>query len=291
MSVKLSEKKKNESVSGRQAYQLYLNPINMGHNLWQHRELIRQFTRREVQQRYRGSYLGLIWSFITPLSTLVVYTFVFSIIFDARWEGAPLEGPASFALAFFAGLVVYNVLSETILASSAVITGNPNYVKKVVFPLEILPINILGSALIHSLFGLAILFVGLLIFLWQIPWTVIFLPLMYLPLIFITLGLAWFVASLGVFVRDLNHFLGIVLQFFFFLTPIVYPPSAVPEQLKFLIFLNPLSFIINHVRRVVLFGQVPDWGEFVIIVITTFGVMLLGYAWFMTSKKTFADVI
>jgi lipopolysaccharide transport system permease protein len=269
----------------------YANPIGMVKNLWVHRELISQFTKRQVLQRYKGSYLGLAWSFVTPLATLLVYTFVFSVVFKARWEGAVTGSHAEFALALFAGLIVFNIFSETILAAPNLIVSNANYVKKVVFPLEILPVSLLGSALTNSLFGLVILLVGSLFILGQIPWTLVFLPLMYLPLIFICLGLGWFLASLGVFIRDIGHLLGVIVQILFFLTPIVYPLSAVPERFRFFLFLNPLTFIVNHFRRVALFGQQPDWGAFGLITIGAFVICMLGYIWFMKSKKTFADVV
>jgi lipopolysaccharide transport system permease protein len=269
----------------------YASPVKMVKNLWAHRELIGQFTKRQVLQRYKGSYLGLVWSFVTPLAMLIVYTFVFSVIFKARWEGAVTDSHAEYALALFAGLIAFNIFSESILASPGLIVNNPNYVKKVVFPLEILPVSNLGSAVINSMFGLFILLVGDLIVTGRIPWTLIYLPLMYVPLIFLCLGLSWFLASLGVFIRDIGHLLGVAVQMLFFLTPIFYPISAIPEPFRFFIYLNPLTFIVNHFRRVALLGITPDWIEFLIMTVLTLGLSLLGYIWFMKSKKTFADVV
>lgn len=269
----------------------YANPLKMVRNLWGQRELINQFTRRRVLERYRGSYFGLLWSFVTPLAMLIVYTFVFSVIFKARWEGSMTGSHAEFALALFAGLIAFNVFSESTLAAPVLIVGNPNYVKKVIFPLEILPVSSLGAAIVNSGFSLIILLVGTLIVVGRIPWTVIFLPLMYLPLIFLCLGLAWFLASLGVFIRDIGHLLAVVVQLLFFLTPIFYPISAIPEAFRFFIYLNPLTFIVNHFRRVALFGQRPDWTEFGLMTVGMYGVCLVGYIWFMKSKKTFADVV
>ncbi len=269
----------------------YANPIKMIKNLWAHRELIGQFTESEILQSYQGSYLGLAWSFITPLARLIVYTFVFSGIFKARWEGAVSDSHTAFALVLFAGLIAFSVFNESIMAAPNLIVANANYVKKVVFPLEILPVSILGSTLIHSLFSLLILLASSLVILGRLPWTIVFLPLMYLPLILLTLGLSWFLASLGVFIRDLGHVLGVVMHLLFFLTPIMYPASLVPERLRFILFLNPLTFIVNHFRRVALGGQTPDWGEFLILTIMTLVICMLGYIWFMKSKKTFADVV
>ena len=277
--------------SQRDSARQYANPIKIAGNLWRHRELISQFTRREVVQRYKGSYLGLVWSFVTPLALLLVYTFVFSVIFQARWPGMDTNSHGEFALALFAGLLIYNVFSEVTIAAPRLIISNSNYVKKVVFPLEILVISILGSAVVHSLFSVVILLAGSLIVLGGIPWTIILFPLMYLPLLLLCLGLGWFFASLGVFIRDINHLLSVIVQMLFFLTPIFYPLEAIPFPYRYLIYLNPLTFIVNHFRRVALFGQMPDWSEFALMTLLTGLVCLLGYIWFMKSKKTFADVL
>lgn len=270
----------------------YTNPVEMARHLWQHRELIGQFTKREVLGRYKGSFLGVVWSFVTPLLMLIIYTFVFSVIFKARWGNNLSDSSQSgFALTLFTGLIAFNVFSECLNRAPGLIISNPNYVKKVVFPLEILPVSVLGSALINSLFSLVILLAANLIFHGVVPWTIIFLPLMYLPLALLCLGLGWFLASLGVFVRDVGQLIGVVVQVLFFMTPIFYPIEALPERLRFVLYLNPLTFIISHFRRVILWGQMPDWGEFGLITVLTGLVCILGYVWFMKSKKTFADVV
>lgn len=269
----------------------YANPLKMIRHLWTHRELIRQFTKREVLQQYKGSYLGLVWSFGTPLAMLTVYTFVFSVVFKARFEGTTTGSHAEFALGLFAGLIAFNVLSEVLTSSPRLILNNANYVKKVIFPLEILPVSKLGAMIIDSLFNLIILLLGAVIILRYVPWTIIFLPLMYLPLIFLSLGLSWFMASLGVFIRDINNLLSVIVRMLFFLTPIFYPISAIPERYRPVLYLNPLTFIVNHFRRVILWGQMPDWSEYIVITGGTFVICMLGYIWFMKSKKTFADVV
>lgn len=275
----------------RDSVRQYANPLKMVRNLWQHRELTIQFTKREVEQRYRGSYLGLLWSFATPLALLLVYTFVFSIIFQARWPGMDSGSHAEFALALFSGLIAFNIFSETVLAAPRLIVSNPNYVKKVVFPLEILPVSILGSALLNALFSLVILLVGELIVRGGIPWTLPLLPLMALPLVLLCLGLGWFLASIGVYVRDITHLLNVVVQMLFFLTPIFYPIEAIPYPYRYIIYVNPLTFIVNHFRRVALWGQTPDWLEFGLMLVLTGLICLLGYIWFMKSKKTFGDIV
>jgi lipopolysaccharide transport system permease protein len=276
----------------RDSARQYANPLKMAQNLWVYRELIGQFTKREVQSRYKGSSLGLFWSFITPLLMLTIYTFVFSVIFKGRW-GNDLSDSSrvGFALTLYTGLIAFGVFSECLVRAPGLIISHPNYVKKVIFPLEILPVSVLGSALINSLFSLVILLLALLVFQQPIHWTLIFLPLMYLPLMLLCLGLSWFLASLSVFIRDVGQLIGFVVQVLFFMTPIIYPISAVPAGLQFILYLNPLTFIVNHFRRVILWGQMPDWGEFVLVTISTGVICILGYIWFMKSKKTFADVV
>jgi lipopolysaccharide transport system permease protein len=255
------------------------------------RELIRQFTLREVQQRYRGSYLGILWALITPLLTLAVYTFVFSVIFKARWGGSESEGFMGFALTLFSGLIAFNVFSECATRAPTLIVSNPNYVQKVVFPLEILPVSVMGSALIHSLIGLGIVLAGLLISSGELHWTLLYLPLVYLPLVAFTLGVSWFLASLGVFVRDVRNFVGVIVQILFFLTAIFYPLSAVPEAVRLLFRLNPLATIVDNFRRVVVWGLPPDWPWLGGVTLVSGLVMMGGYMWFMKIKRAFADVI
>lgn len=223
---------------------------------------------------------------------LGVYTFVFSVIFKARWGNDLSDNSRlGFALTLFTGLIAFNIFNESISKAPGLIIRHPNYVKKVVFPLEILPVTSLGSAVVNSLFSILMLLTVALISRHTLPWTLIFLPLMYLPLIFFCLGLSWFLASLGVFVRDIGQFIGVVLRILFFLTPIVYPSTRIPANFQFILYINPLTFIVNHFRRVILWGQIPDWGDYIIITAATGLVCLLGYIWFMKSKKTFADVI
>lgn len=270
----------------------YANPIKMGQNLWAHRELIKQFTKREVLQKYKGTYLGIVWSFVTPLAMLAVYTFAFSVVLGARWQNGNTSGShLEFALVLFAGLIVFNVFSETASSAPRLIIGNRNYVTKVIFPLEILPLARLGGSLTDSLLSTLILLLGEVIFLQQLPWTIIFLPLVYLPLIFLCLGLGWFLASLGVYIRDIGNLINVAVRMLMFLTPIFYPITLVPPKVQLIIYLNPLTFIVENFRRILLFNQPPDWTTLFVITIISFAICILGYIWFMKSKKTYADVL
>lgn len=275
----------------RDSVKQYGNPVNMVRNLWAYRELIRQFTWRQVLQRYRGSYLGILWSFAMPLALLLVYTFVFSVIFQARWEEADTNNPSNFALILFAGLVIFNIFSETVSNSPTLIISNPNYVKKVVFPLEVLSVSQFGAVLINSLFSIAILLIGMVVIQGYIPWTAILLPLMLLPLSLLCLGLSWFLAAIGVAIRDIRYMLEVGMRLFLFVTPIFYPLTAVPAQFRFFLYLNPLTLMVEHFRQVVLFGQLPNWGEFGLVLLVASGICLLGYIFMMKTKRILADII
>jgi len=269
----------------------FLNPVQIILHLWQYRDLIRQLTWRDVMGRYKGSFVGLGWSFIHPLLMLCVYTFVFSVIFKARWGVNPDETRASFALALFMGLITFGIFSEVINSAPGLVLANANYVKKVVFPLEILVTVKLLSALINALFSLIILLTGTAFVQGIIHWTVIILPLVWLPIIMFTLGCGYFLASLGVFIRDISATIGILTTMLFFLTPIFYPINAVPEQFRFILRLNPISIFVEDSRKAVLWGLFPDWNWFIGGLIFSLLIWILGFIWFMKSKRAFADVI
>ena len=269
----------------------FFNPIYIVLHLWQYRHLIYQFTWREVTGRYKGSFIGLGWSFIQPLVMLCVYTFVFSVIFKARWGAGPDEGKAAFALTLFMGMITFGIFSESVNSAPLLVLSNVNYVKKVVFPLEILPFANFFSALINALFSLVVLLLGIIIVYHRIHWTIILLPLVWLPLIFFTLGCGYFLASLGVFIRDVSTTVSLLTTISFFLTPIFYPVRAIPQQFRFFFQINPLAVYVEDSRRVVLWGILPDWPWFFCGLIFSVGVFVFGFTWFMKSKKAFADVI
>ncbi|MDM8524628.1 ABC transporter permease [Desulfococcaceae bacterium HSG8] len=268
----------------------FFSPLKIIAHLWQYRDLIRQLTWREVIGRYKGSFIGLGWSFIQPLMMLTVYTFVFSVIFRARWGMGP-DDKITFALALFMGLITFGIFSEVMNAAPSLVLENANYVKKVVFPLEILPVVKLLSALLNAFFSLTVLMIGFLLRYQFIHLTAIILPMVWLPMILFTLGCGYFLAALGVFVRDMGATIGILTTMLFFLTPIFYPINAVPENFRLICRINPIAMFVEDSRRVILWGLPPDWiwftGEFFISVL----VWIFGFVWFMKSKKAFADVI
>lgn len=259
-------------------------------SLWGNRELIAQMTRREVVGRYKGSVMGLLWSFLNPLFMLVVYSFVFSVVFKARWSGGG-ESQTQFAVILFAGMTVHALFAEVLNRAPGIILGNVNYVKKVVFPLEILAVVSLGAALFHALVSLLVLLVAFAMLNGFIQWTAIFAPLVLLPLILLSLGFGWILSSLGVFVRDIGQLIGVFTTALLFLSPVFFPVSALPEPFQPWLNLNPLTFIIEQTRDVLIWGRMPDWGGLTLYLIGAGIFAWLGYFWFQKTRKGFADVL
>ncbi|RLC09737.1 MAG: ABC transporter permease [Deltaproteobacteria bacterium] len=269
----------------------FFNPLEIVTHLWQYRDLIRQLAWREVVGRYKGSYLGLGWSFIQPIIMLCVYTYVFSTIFKAKWGVEPNEDITAFGLALFMGLITFTAFSEVFNLAPSLILANESYVKKVVFPLEILVVVIFLSAMTNAAFSLAALLTGFLFVHHFIHWTVVMLPLVWLPMMLFTLGCGYLLASLGVFVRDLKATIGILSPMLFFLTPIFYPIKAVPERFRLISHLNPIAIFVEDSRRVVLWGLYPDWPWYFAGLTLSVLTLSLGFVWFMKTKKAFADVM
>lgn len=270
----------------------FLNPLAMFVNLWQMRGLIGQMTRRDVVATYKGTYLGVIWQIATPLMMLAVYTLAFGVIMNVTFSPQPLAGELDVSLNLFCGLIVYNgVFAGTVGRASGLILAYRNYVKRVIFPLEILPVAILGSSLVNAAMSLAILLLALLVFLPKFSSTAFLFPVVLIPLCFLTLGISWFLASLGVFLRDIGQSVGIILQLMFFLSPVFYPVSVVPQDYQFIFRWNPLTFIIEDTRRTLILGEWPDWLSWVVVTAISLVVLQFGYAWFMRSKRAFADVV
>lgn len=262
----------------------------MLHALKFNRLLIFSLVRREVIGRYRGSVMGILWSFLHPMLMLAVYTFVFSVVFKARWPGGS-ESKSEFALVLFAGLIFFNLFSETIQRSPGLIVSHTNYVKKVIFPLEILPVVALGSALFHFAVSLGVwlLFYG---FLFGLPpLTVLFLPLLLLPFTLLIVGCSWFLAALGVYLRDIAQVMGIFVTILLFLSPIFYAVSSLPEKFVFFLQFNPLTFYIEQARDIMIWGKSLDflrWGFHTVMAMV---IALLGFACFQKMRRGFADVL
>lgn len=269
----------------------HLDPAACARALWAQRGLVAQFTRREIEGRYRGSALGLSWTLVHPLTLLLTYTLVFGGVFKARWPEARREGLVEFALALFCGLVAYNLLNECVTRAPLLIVAVPNYVRKVVFPLEVLPLSVLGCSLFHALASLVVLLAVRVVTGGGLTWTLLLLPLVALPLLFLSLGLSWFLAGLGVYLRDIGYVTGLVMQVLLFATPIFYPSSVLPAWVLAFMRVNPLVDVVENLRRVLLWGRPPEWAPLGVWIAVTGALLLLGYAWFMQTKRGFPDVL
>lgn len=266
------------------------SPKEMLASIWRNRELIATLVKREVLGRYRGSIMGILWSFFNPVFMLIIYTFVFSVVFKARWSGGS-DSRTEFALVLFAGLIIFNLVSECINRSPGLILGNINYVKKVIFPLEILPVVSLGAALFHALISLVVWLIAYCIFFGAPHSTVLFTPLIILPLLFFILGLSWALAALGVYIRDISQFVGMAMTVLMFLSPIFYPITAIPERYQFFIQLNPISPAIEEMRQVLYWGEVPNFEIWFVYLLSSLAIAFLGFTWFQKTRKGFADVL
>ena len=265
--------------------------VALAKSLWRNRQLILQMTRREVAGRYKGSVMGLAWSFFNPVFMLTVYTFIFSVVFKARWGVGGEESKTQFAVVLFVGMIVHGLLAEVLNRAPGLILSNVNYVKKVVFPLEILPVISMGAALFHSLVSLGVLLIAFALFNGYLHWTALLAPLVFLPLVILTLGFAWMLASLGVFLRDVGQTIGLITTVMLFLAPVFYPITALPEEFRPWLMANPLTFIIEQAREVLIWGHLPDWAGLSLYTLMAAAVAWAGYAWFQKTRKGFADVL
>jgi lipopolysaccharide transport system permease protein len=253
----------------------------------QHRYLLGQLIKRDVLLRYRGAYFGLLWIFLNPLIMLGVYSFVFGQIFQPRW--AIDAGGIPYALNLYCGLIAFNIFSETVGRAPVMVRGNPNYVKKIIFPLQILPVVPLGAALIHGFFNTIILVLAL-AWIGSVYTSLLMIPLLLLPLIMVGMGLAWFLAAWGVFIKDMSQIVPVAVQMLMFLSPVFYPAQAVPEGLRAILALNPLSPVIEAMRST-LYGASVDWVSWGMALIVGLVFLSLGYMFFNRSREEFADAL
>lgn len=249
--------------------------------------------RRDVVGRYRGSAMGLLWSFLHPVFMLTVYTFVFSVVFKSRWgtDASQEESRTLFAMLLFAGMIVHGLFADVLNRAPGLILSNANYVKKVVFPIEILPVVTMGSALFHAMVSLLVLIAAYLFLDGVIHWTIIFVPLVFVPLVLFVQGVAWFLASIGVYLRDVGQTIAIFTMMMLFLSPIFYPITALPLDFRPWLLANPLTFIIEQTRSVLILGNMPDWQGLGLYMVAASLVCWVGYFWFQKTRKGFADVL
>lgn len=266
---------------------LLLRPLAL---VWRQRVLLRRMTWREVSSRYRESVLGTVWAVINPLLMLSIYTFVFGYMLKTRWPGQG-DNKLLFAITLFAGLIVNTLFAETIVRSTSVISENANYVRKVVFPLDTLPLVVLGGALFHALVSLGILVVANALVGTGLHWTMLLLPVVFGPIVIISAGIAWVLASLGVYLRDATQVVGFITALMMFLSPIFYPMSSFPASMRPWLLLNPLTLPVTQVRQVAIIGVLPNLHELLYAYLIALVVAALGLWFFERTRRGFADVV
>ncbi len=266
-------------------------PFAVFESFWKHRTLVFNLARRDVLGRYSGSFLGLMWSFFNPLLMLGVYTYVFGVVFKARWNPDASTGILEFAVVLFAGLLTFGIFSECVNRAPSLMMQNPGFVKRVIFPLEIMPWVVLCSSLFHTLISLSVLALVMLAGFGALPLTWPLIVLVLVPLILFVLGISWALAALGVYLRDLAQTINIVTTVMMFLSPIFYPASAVPEGFRWAVDWNPMSFFIEQTRAVLIWGHMPDFAGLAIATIGGLAAAWLGLALFQHARDGFADVL
>lgn len=259
-------------------------------SLADHAELVWRLALRDVLGRYRGSLLGLFWSFLNPIIYLAIYTFVFGSVFKTRW-GTQSGGIAGFALILYAGLIANNLFADCINRAPRLLLENPNYVKRVVFPLEILPWVSSFSALFHAVINLLVLVIFYFLLHHEFSRTLFLLPIILVPYVVLITGIGWFLSALGVFVRDISQLTSLITVALLFLAPIFYPMSALPKDYLWVFELNPVTFMVEQLRDVALWGRWPDWSGLALYSAISLAVSWIGLIWFQRTRRGFADVI
>lgn len=259
-------------------------------SLWKNSRLIFDLTRRDIAGRYKGAMVGSLWAFITPLLMLGVYSFVFGYIFHSRWSENE-TGHVHFSIVLFIGLIFSNMLSDCLTRGPGLVVSNANYVKKVVFPLGVLPWVAVGNALFHAFISCIVLVLVMLATDTSIAVTAIFLPLLFLVFLPLLAGIVWLLAALGVFFRDLQQFMMVMSNALTFLAPVFYPRTMLPQQYRWLLSLNPLSFVVETGRDLFLWGGLPDWVALLGYASASILVSWGGWVFFQLTRRGFADVI
>jgi lipopolysaccharide transport system permease protein len=262
------------------------------HPLWElprRSELILSLAKRELLARYKGSVLGIVWAVLTPVVMIAIFTFIFAGIFGARFGSS--QSHWDYALYLFCGLLPWTMFQETVQQSSSTIVSHANLVKRVVFPLETLPVAQALAALGNQIFATFALLVAAIVIQQQFHFTALWFPVLVIPQLLFTLGAAWLIASLGVFLRDIAQGITLLLMAWMYLTPIIYPEAIVPERYRSFVNLNPFTPLVRSYRRIFLEGSAPDWNGLLYFTCVALVSFLVGYWWFARTRKNFADVI
>ncbi|HUC93638.1 MAG TPA: ABC transporter permease, partial [Paenibacillus sp.] len=267
----------------------FFNPIYFFKHFWQHQNLIRQFTIREIQLKYRGSFLGIIWSFLNPILMLAVYSFVFSVIFEGKWRLSS-NNQFEFSIILFSGLILFGIFTECLNKSPSVVSANVNYVKKVVFPLEILPLVNLITSLAHAMISMVILLIAINLFLDFSSWQVVLSVFSLIPMLMLTLGFSFLISALGVYIKDIAYTVVVFTNILVYLTPVFYPISAVPQFMRDIMYFNPLTMIVENFRNVIIWSNQPSWSGIIIVMIISYTIMVLGLIIFKKLESGFSDI-
>jgi lipopolysaccharide transport system permease protein len=275
------------SVSSVSAHSV--SPTTYISTVIRHREVIARLVGREFALRFRGSFLGVLWAIMTPVLTVIVYAFVFGVIFKSKWGDATSK--SNFVSILMLGIIVHGIFAESIGRAPSLILGHVNYVKKVIFPIEVLPVMAVIGVLMNAAIGIVIVVALNLIISHEVQVTIVFLPLILLPYLVLITGFVLFLSSIGVYLRDLSHIVGFFMMVALFMTPIFYPISAVPEPFRQFLYLNPLTFTVEQARAVTLFGELPNWTGLAIYSVIAVISAWIGLFWFQRTRNGFADVI
>lgn len=257
-------------------------------DLLHHRALFFRLVRRDIQARYLGSAFGIFWSFASSLLLLLAYWFFLGVVLQARWGSAPSE---LYPVILFSGIIVHQFFSEVVGRAPSLILAHSSYVRKVVFPIELLPWVTVATALFHLSVNLVILLLGQLLIVHSVPVTWLWVPVVLIPLIPVTAGVSWLVSSLSVYLRDMAHIVPLTLTVLMFLSPIFYSMDMVPERYRGYLLLNPITVVMEQLRRVAILGQLPDVVALTPYTLASIAIMYAGYWWFSRTKKGFADVL
>lgn len=271
----------------KSAFKRFFGPFSA---LFGYASLTTELTKRDILGRYRGASFGLLWSLISPFLMLCVYSFAFGVVLKSKWPQVS-GGGHPFAIILFVGLIVHGFFSECLSRAPGIVTGNPSFVKKVVFPLEIIPWQVVLTALFQAGMNIIVFILLRLLLEGQISWTIILIPIVFVPLVFISLGVCWFFGALGVYVRDISQVTGVLATAMLFLSSAMIPVQTLSPRVQALFHLNPLTFLIDQARAVALWGTWPDWSGLASYSIGGLIFMYAGYAWFVATKRGFADVL
>jgi lipopolysaccharide transport system permease protein len=290
-SARLVDRKSTSAAAlrrARQFHRLARGVVQPFRTIWRHRSLIRSMVRRDIAGRYAGSHAGVFWTIIHPLLLMLTYAFVFGLVLQTRFGND--DRPSSFVLYFLAGMLPWLPFSESAGRAAGVIVEYANFVKKLVFPLDILPVNIVFAGLFSQFFGGLVFFGALLLFGREISWSVLYLPLLIVPQVLFTLGVCWLLAALGVLFRDLGQLIGFIITVWFFLTPICYDESLL-AQYHWLFQINPFYILVRAYRAVLLEQTAPEWRSLLWLSAASALVFLLGHGWFQRTRRQFADLV